>query len=82
MWGTSMLAQRASGSTLTIPLRFPVLVDSVEEVGSRSSAKNWRQADRLSGRRWLRHWDQLGEFPKVLGSCCEKELVMGAIWSP
>jgi hypothetical protein len=37
--------------------------------------------DRLSGGLWLRHWDQLGQLPKVLGGCCEEELVMGAVWS-
>jgi hypothetical protein len=30
---------------------------------------------------WLRirHWDQFCQFPKVLGGCCEEELVAGAI---
>jgi hypothetical protein len=44
-------------------------------------SQNWRQAGRLSGGLWLRHWDQLGQFPKVLGGCCEEELVVSAVWS-
>ncbi len=45
------------------------------------SSQDGRRAGRLSGLLWLRHWDQLGEFPKVLGGCCKEELVMSAVWS-
>ena len=29
----------------------------------------------------LRRWDQFGQLPEVLGSCCEEEFVVSAAWS-
>jgi hypothetical protein len=34
-----------------------------------------------SRRRWLWHWDELGEFPEVLGRGCKVELITSAVRS-
>ena len=60
----------------------PLMADSVEEVRPRQRRQQIAaQIGRLSCRIWLRHWDQLSQFSKVLGGCCEEELVAGTIWS-
>src|SRR5262249_12978839 len=59
-----------------------LLADSVEEVREPNEAGLACKGCRpFLGRQWGREWHQFVQLPKVLGSCCEEELVTGTIWS-
>jgi hypothetical protein len=59
------------------------MADFVEEVGVGSDASSTIvkvEASRRPLRRFrFGHRDELGEFPEVLGGCCEMELIAGAV---
>ena len=61
------------------------MTDFVEKVRNRTKSSRrliaWSKVYPISGRLQVGHRDQLGEFPKVLGGCCEDELIAGAIRS-
>lgn len=64
------------------------MTDTVEEVADPlgldvTSRTRCRQAagDLFSGRYWLRHRDELGEFSEVLSGSCEVELVTRTVWT-
>ena len=62
--------------------RCRLMADSVEEVREPNEAGLACKGCRpFLGRQWGREWHQFGQLPKVLGSCCEEELVTGTIWS-
>jgi len=76
MRGRAQLRQRSRGG------RCPLMADSVEEVREPNEAGLACKGCRpFLGRQWGREWHQFGQLPKVLGSCCEEELVTGTIWS-
>lgn len=64
----------------------PLSADFVEKGGGFSSRTALLKStalpkDQTSGRFCLRHRDELGELPEVLGCSCEVELISGTIRS-
>ena len=58
------------------------MTDFVEKVRNRTESSRrliaWSKVYPISGRLQVGHRYQLGQFPKVLGGCCEDELIVGA----